>query len=173
LKAQTDKLQQEASQRFQTPSSTPSDGLAAPSSDPNDVPKEELIALCVKMSKKVKSLQQTKKDLTAALQNQNSVQSEFLSFFTAEVVMDVDMTNHGDSTSDPPSGYGPRVANVGVLKNAWREVRPSDKLATPYLATKTTRELLLPYKIPPLRNQRNNPHPSPQPFSRFASLIAG
>lgn len=124
LKAQTEKLQQEASTRFQTPSSTPhSDGSqnAASSSDPADVPKEELVALCVKMSKKVKSLQQTKKELTAALQNQNHVQSELLSFFTTEVVMDVDMTNHGDITSDPPTGYGPRVANVGVLKNAWRE----------------------------------------------------
>jgi hypothetical protein len=123
LKAQTEKLQQEASTRFQTPSSTPhSDSQgAASSSNPADVPKEELVALCVKMSKKVKSLQQTKKELTAALQNQNNVQSDFLSFFTTEVVMDVDMTNHGDVTSDPPTGYGPRVANVGVLKNAWRE----------------------------------------------------
>ena len=78
----------------------------------------------MKMSKKVKSLQQAKKDLVQVVQQQAATSNEFLSFFTSEVVMDVDMSNYGDPTEEPrvplQSVPNVRVANVAVLKSAWR-----------------------------------------------------
>jgi len=64
----------------------------------------------------------------------------------------------------------PQIASERARQKAEREVRPSDQLVTLSLVTKIARARTSVHPLS-LRNQRNNPHPSFQPFSRFASLI--
>ena len=82
--------------------------------------------LCVKLSKKVKSLQSQKKDLAAVVKQQHASQQEFLSFFKDEVVMEVDVSDFGPMSVAPaPPTPGsavkpPPAANLPVLRSAWR-----------------------------------------------------
>ncbi|GMI00899.1 hypothetical protein TrVE_jg7294 [Triparma verrucosa] len=121
LKAQTEKLSEKAAETFQTPA-----GSEGPGAGKDGVPeKEELMQLCMKMSKKVKNLQAQKKDLTEIVKSQVQSQTDFVNFYTQEVVMTVDMSTFGDPmTSTPPNPNStvkpPPSINVKALKDAWR-----------------------------------------------------
>ena len=102
LKAQTDKIAQSAAQSelFGTPApfGTPAAGSSNPNAiaaqprgplNPDDVPKEELVQLCTKMSKKIKTLQAQKVNMKEIIQTLAEERTEYLSFFENEVVMEV------------------------------------------------------------------------------------
>ena len=93
LKATTEKMKEDIlSAKSAGPPPPGGDASAAAHSykddnrDPSEIPKEELMELCIKMSKKVKVLQAQKKELVDQLKDEKASGATFLHFFTSEVV---------------------------------------------------------------------------------------
>ena len=72
--------------------------------NPADIPKDELITLMVKMSKKVKTLQANKSQIESRIQKQNQNYSNLLSFVGEEVVPGLSSTLAEEEESAKTSG---------------------------------------------------------------------
>ena len=120
LKAHTDNLKESAQKLSKEINASVVDTPTKDSRSPKDIPKDELIALCVKMSKKVKVLQSNRIEQEKRLESKDIQYQNLVSFIKEEVVPEVDlepspMAASANSGLDQPI----HVDKLALIRKAW------------------------------------------------------